>query len=217
MLVCTHYLADPEQRWCRPLTVEDLQSVPAPPAALAIPSAELVGPAGLRYRLELVAGPPRCPRELRWVRRPPVGHSGPVQVISLRRAVAALESYEPARAMTAEAMACARAAGHPSTASLAAELARLSTSPIVLNRLLRGAVLGAVRDGQSLSSIAMRCGRVKRDRRGNLSGETSWLGRRLGLLPEGGCRRPTPWIHSDVLALVARRGLGISPREVELG
>ena len=25
-----------------------------------------------------------------------------------------------------------------------------------------------------------------------------------------------PWIHSDVLALIARRGLGISPREVEL-
>jgi hypothetical protein len=28
--------------------------------------------------------------------------------------------------------------------------------------------------------------------------------------------RPTPWVHSDVLALIARDGLGISPREVEL-
>jgi len=27
---------------------------------------------------------------------------------------------------------------------------------------------------------------------------------------------PTPWVHSDVLALIARRGLGLSPREVEV-
>jgi len=73
-----------------------------------------------------------------------------------------------------------------------------------------------VQDGVSLSAIAMRCGRVKRDPRGNLSGETSWLGRRLGLLPEAGEASPTPWVHSDVLALIARRGLGVSPREVEL-
>jgi hypothetical protein len=67
-----------------------------------------------------------------------------------------------------------------------------------------------------MSEIAIRCGRVKRDRRGNESGETSWLARRLGLLPEGGQSTPTPWIHSDVLALIARSGLGLSPREVEL-
>jgi hypothetical protein len=67
-----------------------------------------------------------------------------------------------------------------------------------------------------MSEIAIRCGRVKRDSRGNESGETSWLARRLGMLPEGGHETPTPWVHSDVLALIARRGLGISPREVEL-
>jgi hypothetical protein len=68
-----------------------------------------------------------------------------------------------------------------------------------------------------MSAIALRCGRVKRDRRGNVSGETSWLTRRIGLAPEGGSSNPTPWVHSDVLALIARRGLGIEPREVELG
>ena len=68
----------------------------------------------------------------------------------------------------------------------------------------------------SMSEIALRCGRVKRDRKGNESGETSWLARRVGLLPEGGRDTPTPWIHSDVLALIARHGLGVSPREVEL-
>ena len=67
-----------------------------------------------------------------------------------------------------------------------------------------------------MSEIATRCGRTKRDSRGNLSGETSWLARRLGLLPEGGQTTPTPWVHSDVLGLIARRGLGIAPREVEL-
>jgi hypothetical protein len=67
-----------------------------------------------------------------------------------------------------------------------------------------------------MSEIAMRCGRVKRDSAGNESGETSWLARRLGILPEGGRDTPTPWVHSDVLALIARLGLGISPREVEV-
>jgi hypothetical protein len=67
-----------------------------------------------------------------------------------------------------------------------------------------------------MSEIAIRCGRVKHDSRGNESGETSWLARRLGLLPEGGQSTPTPWIHSEVLGLIARQGLGMAPREVEL-
>jgi hypothetical protein len=42
------------------------------------------------------------------------------------------------------------------------------------------------------------------------------LARRLGQKPESGTREPTPWISSDVLALIARDGLGLSPYEVEL-
>jgi hypothetical protein len=100
---------------------------------------------------------------------------------------------------------------------LRAELKRVLASPIVLNRALREAVLECLERGDaSMSEIATRCGRVKFDANGNESGETSWLGRRLGLLPEGGKSSPTPWIHSDVLALIARSGLGIPPREVEL-
>jgi hypothetical protein len=71
-------------------------------------------------------------------------------------------------------------------------------------------------DELSMSSIAIRCDRIKRDRKGNESGETSWLARRIGLLPDGGQSSPTPWIHSDVLGLIARQGLGLSPREVEV-
>ncbi len=94
---------------------------------------------------------------------------------------------------------------------------RLAGSPIVLNRGLREAVQRELRLGVlSMSEIALRCGRAKRDRRGNSSGETSWLARRIGQKPEGAEQRPCPWIHSDVLALIARDGLSISPNEVEL-
>ena len=49
------------------------------------------------------------------------------------------------------------------------------------------------------------------------SGETSWLARRIGVTPRGRVRpQPTPWIHSDTLALIAREGLGLCPNEVEL-
>jgi hypothetical protein len=62
----------------------------------------------------------------------------------------------------------------------------------------------------------MACGRVKRDRRGNGSGETSWLARRVGLVASEPGGRPNPWVHSDTLALIAREGLGLAPRDVEL-
>jgi len=91
-------------------------------------------------------------------------------------------------------------------------------SEIVLNRGLREAVKRKVARGElSMSQIAVRCGRIKQDRRGNRSGETSWLARRIGQLPDSGKNEPTPWVHTDVLALIVRDGLGISPREVELG
>ncbi|MGH2911899.1 MAG: hypothetical protein ACRDJ3_05430 [Solirubrobacteraceae bacterium] len=97
------------------------------------------------------------------------------------------------------------------------EYERLCDSPVVLNRGLREAALYAIdRHGLSLGEIAFRCGMVKRDRHGRVSGETSWVARRIGLMPEGGEKAITPWIHVDVLATIAREGLGVSPREVEL-
>jgi hypothetical protein len=138
--------------------------------------------------------------------------------VCLRETVGALERYEPVCGLTRRALARYRDDTNVSTAVLRGELERLRESPIVLNRKLRQTVLAAIeRHGLSLSEIAIRCGRIKRDSKGNASGETSWLARRLGILPESGASRPTPWVHSDVLALIARNGLGISPREVELG
>jgi hypothetical protein len=216
-LACARYLeSDPATApRCRPVACSDFVAAPfarrehAPPApdqrvALVVPGTSRA------YRIERVAGRLRIP-ELRWLRTNPDRAT-----VSLRDAVGDLQDYEPACEMTAHAMR-AEANAEVSTSTLAVELARVQGSAIVLNRGLREAVLAAlVRDGLSMSEIAMRCGRVKRDARGNASGETSWLARRVGMLAEGGQRTPTPWIHSDVLALIARRGLGVSPREVEL-
>ncbi len=136
---------------------------------------------------------------------------------SVRDVVGCLESYEPVRTLTAEAVALHREDPAVSVAVLRSELRRLDASRIVLNRGLRRAVLVAIHTrGLSLSEIAFRCGRVKRDGKGNSSGETSWLARRVGISPESGGGEPTPWIHSEVLAVIARLGLGVSPREVEL-
>jgi hypothetical protein len=101
--------------------------------------------------------------------------------------------------------------------ALRGELERVSLSPIVLNRGLREAVERALAGGEvTMSEIAIRCGRLRRGERGAVSGETSWLGRRIGQVGEAGRSQPTPWIHSDVLALIARRGLCLSPNEVEV-
>ena len=223
-LVWRHYLQEavPRGGGCRPLTAEDATSAPfadpweaGPEQEPAPGGADPVDRRGCGYRLELVHSGMSIP-ELRWSRHraePPLQP----EPVSVREAVASLESYEPVLALTRRALSLHGRGGEVSTAVLGAELARVQQSPIVLNRRLRQVVLATVeRQELSMSEIALRCGRVKRDRRGNESGETSWLARRLGVLPEGGHSTPTPWIHSDVLALIARRGLGVSPREVEL-
>jgi hypothetical protein len=167
------------------------------------------------YRLE-PAPADTAAMELRWRRH--VRRGVAPRVVCLREVVGALESYEPACGLTHATLARYHEDAHVATAVLRGELERLRASPVVLNRKLRQRVLTAVeRHGLSMSEIAIRCGRVKRDAKGVTSGETSWLARRVGILPESGARNPTPWVHSDVLALIARNGLGINPCEVELG
>ena len=206
---------------CRRLQPEDLAAIPfaegrdAAAAVSGPPEDEPIDVLGRRYELARVHSGMRIP-ELRWCRLL-LDAEGEGRPVSVREAVACLESYEPVCAVTARALARSDDDCAVSTTALRAELSRMLQSPIVLNRSLRLAVLAATeRQGLSMSEIAMRCGRVKRDSAGNESGETSWLARRLGLLPEGGRATPTPWIHSDVLALIARDGLGVSPREVEV-
>jgi hypothetical protein len=135
----------------------------------------------------------------------------------VRGAIASLENYEPVRSLSARAVQKHSSDPRISVVVLRGELERVRESPIVLNRGLRKAVLVATKRGLTMSEIAIRCGRIKRDANGAQSGETSWLARRIGTLPESGHSVPTPWVHTDVLALIAREGLGVSPREVEVG
>jgi len=211
------YLHDPNRGRCMALTTQDVQEARAddPPAA------------GVRWDLPLPAGigeilqlkPVATDGQgaaVRWTRSS-ITPPAPLKVVSLRDVVGCLEDYEPALTLTAAAIRHHDQRTNMSVCLLRGELSRMHASPLVLNRRLREHLQRVVSTGElTMSEIAIRCGRVKRDRRGNESGETSWLARRIGQLPEAGKPRATPWVHTDVLALIAREGLGISPREVEL-
>ena len=225
MLVCRSYLSHPEGRWCRRLRSGDLLTVP--PGESFSPNggrldagesrqAEPIAAHGYIYLLRRI----ECERsivELRWCRRRQGAAVERWEPVGLRAVIAALENYEPVRGITAAAIARHRSDPRVALRQLCGEYRWLCTSPVVLNRALREAVLRAIdRDELSMSEIALRCGVLKRDRQGDRRGETSWLARRVGLMPEGGAKRSTPWIHSEVLALIAREGLRLSPHEVEV-
>jgi hypothetical protein len=225
-IVTSLYVADTEGRHCRRLQPDDLTYDPSsgrttdPAPALEQPietrEGQLIDARGYTYSLHTTGKGSSIP-ELRWHSHPPSSSGPDPELVSLRHVIGNLQSYEPARVLTTRALATRDRDDAVSVCVLRAELHRINASRIVLNRGLREAVLAAVNTrGLSMSEIAIRCGRVKRDSNGTPSGETSWLGRRIGLLPEGGKSAPTPWVSSEVLALVARRGLGVAPRDVEV-
>jgi hypothetical protein len=218
-LICRDYLSYSGNRRCRSLTPADLS-----PASVAeghgqepVGSSdcdELLDGHGRAYQLLPFRDGIAIP-ELRWHRLSSARHDP--ELLSLRKVIAALESYQPVREITACALSFHRNDRRMSVSTLRSELERMDASPIVLNRGLREAVQKTLAQGTSMNEITIRCGRFKRDSRGNTYGDTSWLARRVGLHANPGESQPTPWVHSDVLALIARSGLGISPREVELG
>ncbi len=221
-IIAEMYLADGERRGrCRLLSAGDLESTrPASSHAsgesTVLEHTPLLDGEGSCFRIrELASG--RSVPELRWARSRLHDEQEPPEPVTLRDVVAWLEDYEPARALTIEALAAYREDPSCSTCTLDDELQRLEGSTLVLNRGLREVVQAAVKHrGLSMSEIALRRGRTKRDRAGRVSGETSWLARRIGQAPEGGEQHPSPWVQSDVLALIAREGLRVCPREVEL-
>jgi hypothetical protein len=216
-LICADYPGTPpDQRRCRPPGRHDEQPVHSNSRRAADSREWSVAAARSVHALREVSSRMSI-SELRWTRTD-ARRSGEPALVSLRAAIALLESYEPFCAYTREAIARHDRDDAVSTSVIRTELGRVLRSPIVLNRGLREAVMARIRcEDTTMSEIAIRCGRLKCDARGNRSGETSWLARRIGLLPEGGQSAPTPWVHTDVLALIAREGLGIAPREVELG
>jgi hypothetical protein len=226
--ICDLYVADTDARACRSLTGEDFERASgegaSSPGARVPHSLHVdngvshVGPLvdrrGRPYRLQPCDGCGSI-EQLRWCRVAPEQPERP-EPVSLRHVIGAVESYEPARTLTLMALERYAHDERVSTALLRGELERVSLSPIVLNRGLREAVQRRLASGElTMSEIAIRCGRLRRGERGAVSGETSWLARRIGQVPEAGHAEPTAWIHSDVLALIAR-GLCVSPNEVEL-
>ncbi len=216
------YLADPSRGRCRPVSTQDLIEVPSVgfPAATETcveqPDTPLFDAEGARYGIREVPTSGPLP-ELRWTCSHDPRENERFETLTLREVVGRLQDYEPTRTITARTLAARRGDPLVSTCRLREDLARLGASSIVLNRGLREAVMRRVKRGEaSMSEIAMRCGRFKQGGRGELYGETSWLGRRIGRLPEGGEHEPTPWIQSDVLALIVREGLRACPHEVEL-
>ena len=217
--LCELYLADDTRGRCRAVTREDFELTrdATPPSSDDVDATAVESLRDAAGHLYLIRELPTLETvlELRWTRSREAGRQSGFDVVTFRDVVAALEAYEPARTLTSEALA--RRAGKLSTRRLQLEYERLAQSRIVLNRGLREAVERRVRSGElSMSEIAIRCARRKVDRRGHLSGETSWLGRRIGQTPEAGQSEPTPWVSSEVLGLIAREGLGVSPQEVEL-
>jgi hypothetical protein len=214
-ILASVYLADSNRGRCRTLRVGDLHVTPQPVReedAAGAPDEPLRDELGASYTIEAIdTGKPY--RELRWTRRAPGAQSS--RSLCLREVISHLQAYEPARSLTLRAIARRAREQDISVCGLHDELRRVDSSRIVLNTRLREAVLKRVECGESLSEIAMRCGRTKRNRDGSVSGETSWLSRRIGVRAEGGRNESTPWVHSDVLALIAREGLHLCPVEVE--
>lgn len=222
-LVTQLYLADENRGRCRELTSEDLSPSPAKEAGDAGQgedaaahdySDEVLDEEGVRYGIRELDGGDRAARELRWARR---SAGGVWHALTLRETIAHFEAYEPFMAMTAAAVAANKDDPAVGVATLHCELRRQRQSPIVLNRGIRAAVLRAVSEqGLSLSEIAARCGRRHSGCDDFSSGDTTWLQRRVGVKKEAGSDRPTKWVHTDVLALIARDGLGLAPHEVEV-
>ena len=204
-LTAQRYLADP-RRAARALSDLDWVLAPEPPPTTPQPdvSETLITASGERFRIVEVAG-----YGPRWVHRAP-GERGE-RVVVVRRVVGELEAYGAVRAMTSTAIAASR-----SPSILRRELATVEHSRRVLNRGLRVAVLARVATGELTLSRDRAALRTTQARGGHCPGDTAWLRRRIGDTPEAGADRPTPWISSELLGRIARDGLHLAPREVEL-
>jgi hypothetical protein len=215
-IITALYLADTAGRHCGALGDTELAEPPSASQQESKPQRlpqRLLDPNKNRYRVQTLPAAHDNSSEVRWTKSPPAGHEGPTAIVTLRSTVGALEAYEPALAISERALATST----PSAgATLAGEIRRMRNSAMVLNRLLREHVQAEVARGTSLRELAHRCGRVQRNRTGIECGEAAWIARRVGLITEASLATPNHWIHSNVLALIAREALGVNPGEVEL-
>ena len=210
--MCEHYLRDTAGHWCRRVTAEDLQVVPlgrqgTRPGSRSGGDTEL-DRAHRQAGTDIPAGALHDGMsipELRWHRRSPtVAGSEPV---GMREAIASLESYEPVRTLTSKALALHRADPEVSTATLRTEQARVERSEIVLNRGLRRAALAAAATQDlSMSEIAMRCGKIRCDAKGQGKRRDQLAG------PASGARAGRRWWHAHAVDPHRRAGADRAPR-----
>jgi hypothetical protein len=213
--VASLYVADKARGRCRLLCAEDLRAPSPNGAPPAIDPFAAIGAGKARYRIAPLASRHEGRRALRWRRICADGRPG--RVATLREVVGALESYEPARAMTLAAIAGTRQAGSDgervSVCTLANELRNLERSSLVLNTGVREAAQRMVARGElTWAQIAHRCGQCAHKQ----GGDSTWVQRRLGLKPDGGALTTSPWTLHSVLARIAREGLGLDPNSLGL-
>jgi hypothetical protein len=151
--VSSLYLGDEQGRHCRPVAPKDFDCGPSEvgetPVAIASEvtgdpyGSQVVDRHGRSYSLGLAPGGTAI-SELRWHHASPHGEQSRPEPVTVPDAIGALESYEPVRGLTVRALE--ERGGHASVSvtALPAELERVYTSPVVLNRGRREAVLGAV-------------------------------------------------------------------------
>ena len=103
-ILCALYLADESRGRCRLVTAADLDAAPTPEAHDVCRQLELPDPNGTVYRIQAVALNGRFP-ELRWTRSVMADQAERSETVRLREVVARFEDYEPARTITANALA----------------------------------------------------------------------------------------------------------------
>ncbi|MCW3033718.1 MAG: hypothetical protein JWM60_2063, partial [Solirubrobacterales bacterium] len=148
LLAVEQYLAaEPCARRCRAVEPSDSIAAPFPaPSQEALRDVHGTDPVDgstCAFRLRRVPSGMSIPA-LRWTRR---GDASDTETVSLREAIATLESYEPLRSITGAALHRYERDPTVSCTVLRAELTRVLDSAIVLNRGLREAVVEKVSAG----------------------------------------------------------------------
>jgi hypothetical protein len=219
-IVCEAYLAD-ARKACRRVQSEDFDRAPvheiAPPdeSSEVSVAGQLMDGSGCAYRLE-PDWTENAVQEMRWRRLTPCAN-GRGEAVSVRSVIGALERYEPVLSLTRQAISNVASDPTLSCSVLCAQLRCIEKGRVVLNRRLREAVHDAVDQRElTLSEIAISCGRLRRRSQDCSRPDTTWVRRRIGDACDTTTGRPTAWVSSDVLALIAREGLGVDPREVEV-
>ena len=183
-ILCALYLEDESRGRCRPVTAADLDAAPTTETPDACAVRELRDDDGILYRVQTVAMDRRFP-ELRWTRSILALPAERFETVRLREVIARFEDYEPARSITAHALATHRsdrtsqpAAWRPSSRG---SLRARSSSTVGYAKPSSHVSPGAIDDERDRHSLRPRQAGPSRQ----TSGETSWLARRIGLASGG--------------------------------